>query len=252
MTRHVCLVTTLGVIAALVSGEERDLGRVGSRLATELPAIGISVRRGHGTQPRAGGVRAKGWTGRVDARAEQAGRTLADTRVWEEGAVMYIAAGPPATYWNASHKGVGTYTASATFRQPEATARAEYYGLLIGGTRLNRNNQNYLYCLIATDGTFQVKHVLGTEVHTLAGRTPAAPVRRPDASGAAANELSWRVTTERAACAVNGTEVWSYARSGLIGPGKLETMDGIVGLRVEGEVTLQVTGFRVTPETSTR
>ena len=66
-----------------------------------------------------------------------------------------------------------------------------------------------------------------------------------DASGKATNQVGWKVTKERTSCVVNGTEVWGYASPSLVGEGKLESLDGVVGIRVNHNLEVQVSGFAV-------
>lgn len=190
-----------------------------------------------------GGVQVPGWTGRLDPAAEKRGAKITDARLWSMGPGMHVTAGPPAIYWNPTNTATGTYTAKATFAQTKAPEHAEYYGMFIGGTNLDKPGQNYLYCAISGNGTFVVKHRLGDEVHELAGRTAHAAIRQADAAGKASNEVAWKVTPERTSCLVNGTEVWGYASKDLVGPGKLESTDGIAGIRVNHNLDVHIGGF---------
>ncbi|MGQ0649387.1 MAG: hypothetical protein ACT4P7_17680 [Gemmatimonadaceae bacterium] len=192
-----------------------------------------------------GGVLVAGWTGRLDPQAEKRGAKITDAKFWSMGPGIHVTAGPPAIYWNPSNRGLGDYVAKATFAQTKATEHAEYYGLFIGGTNLSGPMQNYLYCAIAGNGTFVVKHRIGDEVHELAGRTANAALKQVDATGKASNEIAWRVTKDRTSCLVNGTEVWGYASKDLIGPGKLESTDGIAGIRVNHNLDVHISGFGV-------
>jgi hypothetical protein len=192
-----------------------------------------------------GGVQVAGWTGRLDPAAEKRGARITDLRMWSMGPAMHVTAGPPAIYWNAANKGTGSYVAKATFAQTKAPEHAEYYGMFVGGSDLDEPNQNYLYCAISGNGTFVVKHRIGDEVHELAARTASAAIRQADAAGKASNEVAWKVTPERTSCLVNGTEIWGYASKDLIGPGKLESIDGIAGIRVNHNLDVHISGFQV-------
>jgi hypothetical protein len=214
------------------------------QLVTPAWVVGQVTGRGSLASPRPG-VQAKGWSGRIDAKAERGGRKLADARVWDEGETLHIVGSPPAIYWRASSRAKGTYDVQATFTQPATGLRTDAFGIFIGGTNLNGRQPNYLYCLVSGDGTFQVLHALGEEAHSLAGRTSSAAIRRVGGAAGIANEVSWRVTGDRITCAVNGSEVWSYGRASVIGPGKLETLDGITGLRLETNLAMRVSGFTV-------
>ena len=194
---------------------------------------------------KGGGVTVKGWHGRIDPSAEKEGRKLTDATFAPFDGGIRVISGPPAIYWSPTNKASGSYTAMANFAQTNATAHASAYGVFIGGTDLAGPRQNYLYCLVTAAGTYQVKHRIGNEVHDLAARTDHAAIRKSDAGGRATNQVAWKVTPERTSCLVNGTEVWGYASKNLLGPGKLETLDGIAGLRITHDLNVHVSGFAV-------
>ena len=45
-------------------------------------------------------------------------------------------------------------------------------------------------------------------------------------------EVAWVVTPEKAECKINGAVVASFPKAELVGAGKLESLDGIAGIRV--------------------
>ena len=59
-------------------------------------------------------------------------------------------------------------------------------------------------------------------------------------------EVAWVVTADKAECKINGTVVGSYPKADLVGAGKLESLDGIAGIRIAHNVDVNVTGFKVT------
>ncbi len=195
-----------------------------------------------------GGVTVKGWHGRLDPSAEAEGKKITDAAFLPMSDGMHVTSGPAAIYWSNDNRAKGSYTAKATFTQTKAPMHLEFYGMFIGGTDLQGAKPNYLYCLVTGAGVFLVKHRVGGEVHDLAARTEHAAIIKGDAKGQATNEIAWDVTPERTSCVVNGKEVWSYASKDLIGPGKLETLDGIAGIRVNHNLDVHVSGFAVTKE----
>lgn len=194
-----------------------------------------------------GGVTVRGWRGRVDPSVERQGHKLDEVSFADADAdsAWRVSSGPAAIYWSPSNRASGTYTVAASFTQTKATEHPEFYGIFIGGTDLGGTSMNYLYCLVSGTGVFLVKHRIGDEIHDLAARTQHASIVRVDASGRATNEVGWRVTPERTSCVVNGKEVWGYASSNLIGPGKLETLNGIAGIRVNHHLDLEIRGFGI-------
>lgn len=214
-------------------------------LVAALPVVATAQGNDPDKLVRDGGVLVKGWSGRVDPQAVKRGSKITDAKFADRAGGWHVVAGPAAIYWNAANIGAGAYTVTATFAQVKPTEHAEYYGLFIGGSRLDGAKQNYLYCAIAGNGTFTVKHRVGDEVHELAGRTANAAIKPVDASGKATNQVGWKVTKDRTSCLVNGTEVWGYASPSLVGEGKLESLDGIVGIRVNHNLEVQVSGFAI-------
>lgn len=208
-----------------------------------LPAIAMAQGSDPDKLVKDGGVMVKGWSGRLDPQAEKRGAKITDAKFFEVGGGFHITSGPPAIYWSNANVGKGNYTVKATFTQTKAPEHAEYYGLLMGGSKLDQAMQNYLYCAITGNGTFVVKHRIGEEVHELAGRTASPAIKQANAAGQATNEVAWKVTKDRTSCMVNGTEVWGYASSSLIGDGKLESNDGVVGIRVNHNLDVHIAGF---------
>ena len=51
-----------------------------------------------------------------------------------------------------------------------APAHPEAYGVFMGGTKLDSDDQNYLYCVVFGTGMYSIKHRFGGEVHTLVDR----------------------------------------------------------------------------------
>lgn len=198
--------------------------------------------------PLEGGVLVKGWSGRPDPQAEQQGRRIGDARFWSVGDTLVATSGPAAAYWNPAHVARGAYLVRATFAlSPAVPPERETVGLFIGGSGLDGDRRNYLYCALHGAGTYSVKHRYGSELHTLVERKPSAAIRRPDASGRSTNEIAWRVDASQVTCLVNGEAVASFPRAGVIGEGKLEATDGIYGLRVSHNLEVRVTGFMRAP-----
>ena len=105
--------------------------------------------------------------------------TIADV-----GGGFQINTGPAVTAWNPSNTASGTYTLSGTFTLIQPSGHVNYYGLVYGGGALEGSQENYLYFLVAQDGSYLVKHRAGNETtHDIQGRTPHSAVATPNASG---------------------------------------------------------------------
>ena len=139
-----------------------------------------------------------------------------------------VRTGPAVTAWISDNTAMGTYTLSGTFTLLEPSGHVNYYGLVYGGGDLEGSGQNYLYFLVAQDGSYLVKHRAGNETtHDIQGRTTHSAVVVPDANGRSVNDLEVRVGTDTTDFVVNGVVVHSAAQSGMAG-----RTDGIWGVRV--------------------
>lgn len=139
-----------------------------------------------------------------------------------------VRTGPAVTAWNSDDMATGTYTLSGTFTLLEPSGHVNYYGLIYGGGDLEGAGQNYLYFLVAQDGSYLVKHRAGNETtHDIQGRTPHSAVAAADANGRSVNALQVRVGTDATDFVVNGQVVYTAPKSGMAA-----RTDGIWGVRV--------------------
>ncbi|MBK8248021.1 MAG: hypothetical protein IPK85_11560 [Gemmatimonadetes bacterium] len=214
-------------------------------------ALGLAGSGILGAQPVQPGKRVKdttpaqSWVGRLDPAAERRGANITENTLLQSGDGLRVTTVVPAIYWRAANLASGTYIVKADFAQARGSA-TEFHGLFLGGRQLQKGVQNYLYCGVAGNGTFAVRHINGPEVNELAGRTASVAIRKANAEGRATNQVALKVTLERTSCVVNGTEVWGYATKALTGPGRLASTDGLVGIRVNQALDVEVTGFTIT------
>ena len=194
-----------------------------------------------------GGIKASGWQGKVDPGAAKQGKTINDSKFVQEGKNLRLSIGPAAIYWNPTNTVKGDYTAKATFTEPKMSASHPHpYGVFIGGSNLDSDQQSLMYCVAYGDGTFLVRQFNGTTVNTVAKRQPHEAVKKASDSGSVSNEVGWRVKGGRAECLINGTAVAGFDSAEVVGSGKLASTDGIVGLRVSHNLDVVVSDFSVT------
>ena len=140
--------------------------------------------------------------------------------------------GPAAVLWDPNQTASGTYTLSATFHLVQPSDHANYYGLVFGGSGLEGADQQYLYFLVAQNGTYLVKQRDGdATTNDIQGRTASVAVQQPDGSGTSVNELEVRVGASDITFAINGTVVHTAAKSGMAA-----VTDGIYGVRVNHRI----------------
>lgn len=200
-----------------------------------------------------GGITAPGWMGKIpDASSIKQGRTINDSKFEAKGDTMTLTIGPAAIYWNPKNVAKGNYAIKATIREPKvmsASGHAHPYGIFIAGNKLDTDAMSLLYCAPYATGTFIVRG-FGPAPFALGGRQPIASeaVNKTGADGSVTQELMWTVKGGTAECSINGKVVATYPneKEQLVAAGRLESLDGIYGLRVSHNLDLIVTGFGMT------
>lgn len=217
--------------------------------ALALAVAGVSAQQGGANQDAdrkvaGGGITVKGWEGMIDAGAAKKGMTINDSKVSESGGAMHFAVGPAGTYWNPANTAKGDYTVSATFKEAKSDAGHPHsYGVFIGGNKLNSDTQSYIYCVAYGDGTYLVRGFNGQTPVTYSKRAPNPAVKKAGADGTVTQDIAWTVKGSRAECSINGTVVAGFDKSELATTGKLESTDGVYGLRFTHNVDVVVSNF---------
>ena len=229
MIRFAAFVTALFVIGLLqVSAQEND-------------SVGV----------KGGGVFAKGWTGKIDAKEAAAGMTLNSAKLAQEGKSLHVTTGPATTYWNPANIAKGDYTVSATFTEPKYMNLNDHphpYGLMIAGNELGTDNQSYLYCAAYGNGTFIVRG-MGPQPFQMGGRAPQANAAVHKAAGVGqpvTQEIAMTVKGDQVMCSINKTVVATFEKSALVAAGKLKSTDGVYGIRFAHNTDGIVTDLKVT------
>jgi hypothetical protein len=156
------------------------------------------------------------------------------------GKGFHVTSGPAATYWNPSNTAAGNYTLKGTFILFKPSGHTNYYGLVFGGEDLGGPKQNYIYFMVAQDGTYAVIHRAGDQTHSIQ-REKHEAVKVPAADGRSTNALEVRVTAKDISYVVNGTVVHTTPKSGMTAK-----TDGVVGVRINHLLDVHVDGFEVT------
>jgi hypothetical protein len=191
-----------------------------------------------------GGITVQGWQGKIDAGAAKKGLSINDSKFAAAGGTFHLTIGPAASYWNPANTVKGDYTVKATFREAKPdTSHPHPYGIFIGGSNLDTDTQTLLYCLAYSNGTYLVRGFSGGKVFNV-GRGPHDAVNKPAADGSVTQEIGWNVKGDRAECVINGQAVAGFEKSEITGPGKLESTDGVYGIRVSHNVDVTVTGLK--------
>jgi hypothetical protein len=196
-----------------------------------------------------GGISVPGWTGKVDA-SEQ-GKSVNDAKFAKDGSGFKVTTGPAITYWNPANTAAGDYTVKATFNEPKymnLNTHPHPYGLVIAGSGMGTDKENYLYCAAYGNGTFIVRG-FGPAPFQMNGRRGEANAAVHKAAGVGqpvTQDIAISVKGGRVECSINGTVVAGYDKSAAVAPGKLASTDGIYGLRFAHNTEVIVTNFSVT------
>jgi hypothetical protein len=198
-----------------------------------------------------GGVSAPGWTGKVDANEEKAGKTLSDAKLAPEGDSLRVTTGPAVTYWNPANKATGDYTVKATFTEPKymnLNSHPHPYGIVVAGNDMGTADQSFLYCAAYGNGSFIVRG-FGPAPFQMNGRRSEENAAVHKAAGVGepvTQEIAVSVKGDRVECAINGTVVGGYDKSALVTAGKLKSTDGVYGIRAAHNTDLVVSHLSVT------
>ena len=185
-----------------------------------------------------------GWQMRVDHSTNAADPDdVPEVTVATIATGLEVTTGPAVTLWNPANTASGQYTLEGTFTLLAPSGHVTYYGLIYGAGALEGAEENYIYFLVAQNGSFIIRHRAGNEtVHDIVGRTENSAVARPGANGQSVNQLQVRVGADQTEFVVNGTVVHTAPKSGMAA-----RTDGMWGVRVNHVIPgVRIEGLRVT------
>jgi len=194
-----------------------------------------------------GGITVKGWQGRVDTGNRQ-GLTINDSKLAPEGNAWRLMTGAAGLYWSPANAGKGDFSVKATFTEPkQAYNHPHPYGVFIGGKGLDTETPQALYCAAYRNGNYIVRGFSGGKVFQIVGKpVPNDAVKKAESPEAqVVQDVSMSVRGDKVECTINGTSVWSAAKADVTGDGKLESTDGVTGIRVSHNSDALVTNFAV-------
>ncbi len=223
-------------------------------LACLVPAIpGVFGQMDADRVVPGGGIFVTGWQGKVDASSVKAGRTINDSKFSQEGNALHLIIGPAAVYWNPANTASGNYTVKGTFKEPkymDANSHPHPYGIFIGGNKMGTDQMSLIYCTPYGNGTYIVRgfsyDANGPTVFPQgADRRPQAnaAVHKAAADNSVTQDVQWTVKDGSASCSINGTVVQTLDKASLVGPSKLDSLDGVYGIRISHNVEAIITGF---------
>jgi len=194
-----------------------------------------------------GGVKIDGWMGKADGSGK-----VEEAKLVAMGSGMHVTTGPAIAYWNPANTASGSYTVKATFTEREYMGLNDHphpYGIMVAGNDMGTPQMSYLYCAAYGNGNFIVRG-FGPAAFQMNGRGQG---QKSDAVHVAegkgkpvSQEIAVSVTPDKVTCSINGKEVASYAKSELVGSGKLKSLDGVYGVRFGHNTDAHIAGFTMT------
>jgi hypothetical protein len=190
-----------------------------------------------------GGITVKGWQGKADPSKQ--GLTINDSKFAPEGKGFRMTTGPAGMYWSAANNAKGDFSVKATFTEAkQVNDHPHPFGVFIGGSALDTDAPNALYCAAYRNGNYIVRGFSGGQPFRVVAK-PAAhdAVKKGDPAVEVVNEVGFVVKGDSVSCVVNGTAVWTGTKADVTGAGKLPSLDGIVGIRTGHNSDAVVTNF---------
>jgi hypothetical protein len=197
-----------------------------------------------------GGITVPGWMGRIDPKELRGGEKLENARLTKDGDALHVTTGPAVAYWNPENTARGDYTVKATFKEARymnLNTHPHPYGIFIAGNDMGTDRQSYLYCAAYGNGTFIVRG-FGPAPFQMNGRWSSnSAVNRASGPGEpVTQEIALSAKGNKVECAINGTVVATYDKSLLVADGKLQSTDGVYGIRFAHNTEAIVTGLTMT------
>ena len=118
---------------------------------------------------------AAGWAMRADSGAGAGNKLMA-----EGAAIHLVTTGAPtnnATFSNATWTATGNHTFSATLTQNAKATHPDAYGLMIGGSNLDKDDQSYTYFEVRQAGEFYIANRKGATVTPVVAWTKNAAIK---------------------------------------------------------------------------
>jgi hypothetical protein len=187
-----------------------------------------------------------GWKVRSDgSQGASAADANPNLKIAAMGKGFHIAgtSSPGAVIWDPAHTVKPIFSVKATFTLLKPADKVTHYGLFFGGTDMEGSTPTYVSFTIAQDGTFQIRHRAGNDVHDM-DKSLHFAIRKPDASGKSVNTLEVQVAPTAVSYLVNGAVVDATpTRSGTGSYTETEKTVGLVGVRIDDSIDVQVDGF---------
>jgi hypothetical protein len=186
-----------------------------------------------------------GWRIRPDGGAAVAAASSSPTLAIAPTEKGFRLTGGPGVLFDPKNTVKPIYRVRATFTQLKTPAKKTYYGLFFGGNDMEGATPTYVYFAIAQDGSFLIRHREGDKIDEMDTSLHYA-IKKPDASGKSVNTLEVQVAPTAVSYLVNGSVVDATPTRAAIAGNSFtvaEKIGGILGVRSDDQIDVQVDGF---------
>ena len=171
------------------------------------------------------------------ARFDKPDAGIETVAVTEETGALTFKTGPAGIYYKPNMKAGNDYEVSASFSQLEPAAEPEEFGLFIGGTNLDKDTQSYTTFLVRQDARFAIQKRTGAVTKNAVAWRPVPAMKEPKGVKTT-HTLMIRAHENTVRFFIGDKEVAKLTRAQVGG-------DGVVGLRINHNLHLQVSKFEV-------
>lgn len=198
---------------------------------------------------KGGGTLPAGWSIALDPKDIAKNMTPAMVKFVTMGDGYHFTSGPAAIYWRANDVTSGAYQVTATFHQTKKIEghgdHGEAYGLVVGGSKLDTPEAQYLYFIVRQDGSYMIRHRAGpddkTQLHTIIPWTESPAINKPAADGSTTNTLLIHCTGDSIHFIANGKLLQGFSKADMHGM----FPEGTAGIRMNHNLDVHVSGFKV-------
>lgn len=176
-----------------------------------------------------------GWHLRLDKKNADSH----DIKLIDKNGTFHFETGPAGIYYNSSQMKEGDFRVEGKFVQLTASKHPEAYGLFFAGKNLKKEDQYYLYFLVRQDGKYLVKERIGNDTPVIINWTANKAVNAKDKNGRTENLLAINIKGGAVYFYCNNSEVAHLSKE------KIKSTDGQVGLRINHNLNLDVSGYLV-------
>jgi hypothetical protein len=204
-----------------------------------VPALLAGQEHDHGQAPKIekGGIFPPGWSVRPDE-----GGKPSEVSLVTMAPGWHVTTAASGIMYRSQDRASGRYEVSVKFHLfPSPGGHREAFGVFIGGDDLTGPGQRYTYFLIRGDGKYKIKRrSAASATDVTRDWAPAPAIAREKAGGSVANVVSVVVGKDGVSFRVNGQQVY-------LAPAKEIDTDGIVGLRVNHNLSLHIENLEIKP-----